>query len=116
VRTDAPRGTPWRAGLESEREAAIRELREETSLDLSNLAQNLIHVGDYAGAGRDPRDTPQAWGRSTVFALHLDSHSAVGGIAGNDDACEAAWVDVRRLPPLAFDHARIIADALAAKP
>lgn len=113
VRTDAPRGTPWRAGLETEREAAIRELREETSLDLSNLAQNLVHVGDYSGAGRDPRDTPQAWSRSTVFALHLNSQDAAGGIAGNDDACEAAWIDVLHLPPLAFDHARIIADALA---
>lgn len=112
VRTDAPRGTPWQAGLESEREAAIRELREETSLDLSNLAHKLVHVGDYAGAGRDPRDTPQAWSRSSVFALHLDSPDASGAIAGNDDAGEAAWIDVRDLPPLAFDHARIIADAL----
>jgi ADP-ribose pyrophosphatase YjhB (NUDIX family) len=112
VRTDAPRGTPWRGGLETERDAAIRELREETSLDLSNSARHLIHVGDYAGGGRDPRDTPQAWSRTSVFALHLDSPSAAGGIAGNDDASEAAWVDVQHLPPLAFDHARIISDAL----
>lgn len=112
VRTDAPRGAPWQAGLESEREAASRELREETSLELSNLADKLIHVGDYAGAGRDPRDTPQAWSRSTVFTLHLDSSDAAGAIAGNDDASEAAWIDVRELPPLAFDHARIVAEAL----
>ena len=37
-------------------------------------------------------------------------------VAGGDDAAEAAWFPVAVLPlPLAFDHERIVADALAGR-
>jgi 8-oxo-dGTP diphosphatase len=29
-----------------------------------------------------------------------------------DDAAEARWFDLEGLPPLAFDHARIIAESI----
>jgi 8-oxo-dGTP diphosphatase len=35
-------------------------------------------------------------------------------VAGGDDAAEAAWHAVSSLPPLAFDHALLVADALSA--
>ena len=31
---------------------------------------------------------------------------------GGDDARRAAWFELGELPPLAFDHARIVADAV----
>ncbi|MBI4852156.1 MAG: NUDIX domain-containing protein [Acidobacteria bacterium] len=112
--TDAPRGTYWQADKETAREACIRELLEETSLDLRNFESELIFVGSYEGEGRDPRDTPQAWSRSTVFALHLPDKLSSLPIAGADDACDAEWIRVSSLPSnLAFDHSRIIKDGLA---
>ena len=111
--TDAPRGTYWRAGKETAREACVRELLEETSLDIKHLESELIYVGSYEGEGRDPRDSLEAWSRSTVFALLLPNELAKTPIAGNDDACDARWIRINPFPTkLAFDHNRILRDAL----
>jgi ADP-ribose pyrophosphatase YjhB (NUDIX family)/adenosine deaminase len=115
--TDAPRGTQWRTGRETPREACLRELREETGLDLSALREKMTHVGDFEGGGRDPRDTPQAWSRSTVFALRLPDEMAMLPIAGGDDASDAKWIPLDPLPQnLAFDHMRILLKALSLSP
>lgn len=112
--TDAPRGTFWQPGRETVREACIRELLEETSLDIKHLASELIFVGSYEGEGRDPRDTAEAWSRSTVFALHLPKELANSTIAGADDACDASWWLITDIPTnLAFDHNKILKDGLA---
>ncbi len=112
--TTAPRGTPWRRDVESAAQACIRELREETGLDISALAAQLRHLGNYEGNGRDPRDTPQAWSRSEVFAMHLPDELAASPLCGGDDASDARWFDVAAMPQgLAFDHATILADGLA---
>jgi ADP-ribose pyrophosphatase YjhB (NUDIX family)/adenosine deaminase len=109
--TDAPRGAPWSAGRESAREAALRELREETGLDLSLVSRRLRKVGEYEGGGRDPRDTAKAWSRTTVFAVHLPPNLAAMPIAGGDDASDAAWFDLDPPPRgLAFDHGLILRD------
>lgn len=111
--TDAPHGTYWRAGKETAREACVRELLEETSLDIKHLESKLIYVGSYEGEGRDPRDSPEAWSRSTVFALLLPDELARMAIAGNDDACDARWIKINPFPTkLAFDHNRILKDAI----
>ncbi len=81
--------------------AARRELQEETGLSVGPLCQ----LGAYGEVGRDPR------GRtiSVVFlALHCGDRPEP--IAG-DDASESRWFPLTKLPPLAFDHGRIISDA-----
>lgn len=83
---------------------AARELQEETGITVPEGDLRLIGV--YSTPGRDPR------GR-TVTAAYLvrlpDSQVATAG----DDAAAVRWWPVASLPPLAFDHADIIADALA---
>lgn len=82
--------------------AAIRELKEETGLQLQQMTQ-LYAIGT---PGRDPRFRTV----SVVFYAVLDGQHAV---AGADDAAEARWFDIKDLPALAFDHDRIIQDAIA---
>ncbi len=113
VRTDAARGEPWRAGVEPALEAALRELREEAGLDLTAHAASFQTVGTYEGGGRDPRDEPAAWSRSTAFALLLPEALHAAPIAGGDDASDACWMELARARELAFDHARIVQDAVA---
>ena len=107
--TDAPRGTPWRAGAETAVEACVREVREETHLDLSPVADQLTHLGNFEGGGRDPRDTAESWSRAQLFGVELPAALADAEIVGSDDAVDARWFPLDGLPPrLAFDHARII--------
>lgn len=84
-------------------EGAQRELEEETGL--SGIA--LRQLGTYGTPDRDPR------GRViTVAFLALvpsDDLVAVGG----SDARAAQWFAMDALPDLAFDHAKILADARA---
>lgn len=83
-------------------EAAVaRELLEETGL----AARPVRLVGVYSGPGRDPR------GPTVSVAYRMAG--VIGAPSGGDDAAAAAWVSIRRHPPLAFDHARILNDALA---
>jgi 8-oxo-dGTP diphosphatase len=84
-------------------EAAPRELVEETGLRVGELRL----LGVYDMPGRDPR----GWTVSVVYLASVPSEAAV---AGADDASDARWFAVNRLPELAFDHALILADALAA--
>lgn len=85
--------------------AALRELAEETRL---SPAAPLRQVGAYGDPGRDPR----GWTVSVLFAVVLGDEEP-GVVAGGDDAAEAAWHPVSSLPALAFDHAVIVADAVA---
>ena len=82
-------------------EAAPRELAEETGLRVAEL--QLLDV--YDTPGRDPR----GWTVSVVYVASLESAVEV---AGADDARDARWFAIERLPELAFDHALIVADAL----
>jgi 8-oxo-dGTP diphosphatase len=109
--TMAPPGGLWKPGLESAAEAARREAREETGLDIHF---RLYCVGVYEGGGRDPRDTDKAWTRSTAFCVEIPEQ--FGEAAAGSDASEVGWYDITDLPPLAFDHARIISDALTILP
>ena len=82
-------------------EAALRrEVLEETGLvvDVSSL------VGIYSDPHRDPRGHVV----SAAFAAVIVS----GALASGSDAAEANFWEITNLPPLAFDHAQIIRDAL----
>ena len=77
--------------------AAVRELREETGVDQVYLEQ-LYTFGDPK---RDPR------GRVITVAYYaLVPHTQ--GLRAGTDACEAAWFPIGELPPLAFDHRKIV--------
>lgn len=83
-------------------DAARRELAEETGLVYDGA---LELVGVYGDPGRDPR----GWTISAAYRAVLEGPAEV---AGADDAAEARWFAIHDLPPLAFDHDRIVADAL----
>lgn len=83
---------------ESAEHAAIREAQEETSLNV----QNLRLLGVYSAPDRDPRFHTL----SVVFIAEADGVPKAG-----DDAAELAVFTRETLPsPLAFDHAKILAD------
>lgn len=111
--TDAAPGTPWAPGVESAEDACVRELQEETNLDISQHREELFHIGDFEGGGRDPRDSDEAWSRSQVFAIDLPDHLATSTVVGSDDAMDARWFSLGSFPRnIAFDHERIIGIAL----
>jgi 8-oxo-dGTP diphosphatase len=87
-------------GDERVEDAVLRELREETGLRGSSARL----VGVFSGPGRDPR------GPTVTVAFRV--RGRVGVPVGGDDAKEAAWVSIRSVPPLAFDHTEIVRAAL----
>jgi ADP-ribose pyrophosphatase YjhB (NUDIX family) len=88
---------------ESLEAAAVREAREETSLDVDLLGQ----LGSYSDPSRDPRFHTI----STVFLAR-----AKGLPRGADDARSAVIFDPRdRSLPLAFDHRKILDDYLISR-
>ncbi len=92
---------------ESAEVAAIREVREETGVQLA-FAQ-LHQLATSSDPGRDPR------GRfvSVVFLAVAEEEQGVDVQAG-DDAAEVAWFPLLNVPDLklAFDHGKILADTL----
>jgi 8-oxo-dGTP diphosphatase len=87
---------------ESYETAALREAQEETGLSVNDLRQ--FHT--YSQPGRDPRQHTA----STVFTGTAEQQPQAG-----DDAAKAALFSEDNLPPLAFDHAEILADYFAWK-
>lgn len=85
--------------------AAVRELLEETSVQLSKAA--ITQLGAYGEPSRDPRHRTV----SVAYLAVLDRQLAV---STGDDARTASWVPLTAArAPFAFDHERILADGLA---
>ena len=83
---------------ESVAQAARREAKEETGLD--------VELTELLGVYSDPRRDPRGFTISTVFIAR-----AAGRPIGGDDAAEARVVALDALPPdIVFDHATIIDD------
>ena len=84
--------------------AAKRELEEETQIKIDSLQQ----IGAFGKPFRDPRG-------------HMVSIAYFGEVAANtiaiasDDAKEAQWFSIKKLPTLAFDHLEIIEKAIKNK-
>jgi 8-oxo-dGTP diphosphatase len=87
-------------------EAARRELSEETGVDVPSL---LTQFGAYGDPGRDPR-------MSVVTVAYLAVLRDVGAIVAGTDAAQAALVRASDILEerieLAFDHLRIVRDAV----
>lgn len=89
-------------------DAARREMREETSLDVELTGL----LGVYSAPWRDPRKHTM----STVFVGRARNPEALNA---GDDAAGAAWYPLDALPsPLCFDHGLMLAhfrDVLAGR-
>ena len=87
-------------------QAATRELAEETGVDAASL---LTQFGAYGDPERDPR-------MSVVTIAYLAVLRDVGAVVGGTDAAAAALLPVADVLngkiDLAFDHLRIVRDAV----
>jgi 8-oxo-dGTP diphosphatase len=112
--TNQPKGQPWSDDRESKRQAAFRELAEETGLWIPTLNDIMQLVGSYQGGGRDPRDNQESWSKTTAFAVMLPEEFNNRTVSGRDDAQEADWIPLEQAAKmqLAFDHNKILEDAL----
>lgn len=81
-------------------DAARRELMEETGLrgDIVDL------LGVWSDPSRDPRG-------HTITVVYVCKVGGIIDLGAGDDAAEARWFALDKLPDLAFDHAEIVAAA-----
>jgi len=80
---------------------AHRELKEETGLELE-----MEQFRAYSEPDRDPR------GRIITIAFLAITEKANQEPKAGDDAKNVKWFSISELPLLAFDHQKIIEDAL----
>ncbi len=89
---------------ESLEETAYRELAEETNVTQQQVYLEQLYT--FGDPGRDPRTRVV-----TVAYFALVSADQLSPRAA-DDAADVGWFSVYHLPPLAFDHAKILDYAL----
>ena len=82
--------------------AALRELQEETNI--SNIYLEQLYT--FGEPNRDPR------GRVITVAYYALVNWQQFQLKARHRVVEASWFPVKRPPPLAFDHERIVAYAL----
>ena len=85
---------------ETTEECAVRELEEETGVRITGVHQ----IGAFSKVDRDPR------GRTITVAYLAIVDKPLDAIC-MDDADDAGWFPINKLPKLAFDHQDIMAAA-----
>lgn len=85
-------------------ECAIRELREETGIEMTE--DDIMAFGTFSAVDRDPR------GR-TISKAYLVTVDKPIEVKGQDDAVKAEWFNINELPELAFDHEEMFGHAFA---
>lgn len=78
-------------------EAALRELKEETGLSVTNVEQ----LQAFGKPGRDPRGP-------TVTITFVGWAKSEASVSPSSDAEDVRWFTLNDLPDLAFDHDVII--------
>lgn len=85
---------------EDAEDCAKRELKEETGLEIRTMRQ----LGAFTDVNRDPR--------SRTVSIAYYAVIAKSEVKGADDAIQARWFPIDSIPPLAFDHDKILRMAL----
>ena len=103
-RKNAPIGWALPGGFveygETVEQAAVREVKEETGLDVRLTGL----LGVYSDPARDAR-------KHTISTVFTAVAADPANIAGGDDAAEARYFPLRALPEdVVFDHGKIIDD------
>jgi 8-oxo-dGTP diphosphatase len=81
-------------------DAVIRELSEETGLN--------VKINKLFGVYSDPNRDPRCHTITIVYLMNI-----IGGILkSGDDASDARFFDIEKIPALAFDHEKIINDVI----
>jgi 8-oxo-dGTP diphosphatase len=97
---------------ESPKEAARRELEEETGIRDITLEQLRV----FGDPGRDPRGHVVTVVFLGLLGLNWSPDQRPRHVEAGSDAAEARWWSIDNLPALAFDHADILAYALQRLP
>lgn len=79
---------------------ALRELKEETDLETAYIEE----FGCFTEVNRDPRER--------IITIAFFALVRKTDVKGGDDAADARWFPISAVPPLAFDHDRILRVAL----
>lgn len=82
---------------ETTKDAARRELEEETGLKVKELHR----VNVFDAVGRDPRER-------VITVAYYTIVEGLTEVRRRDDASVAEWFPIDNLPPLAFDHDTIL--------
>ncbi len=85
---------------ENAKQGALRELKEETGLEL----QNIKEFGTFTDVDRDPRER--------VISIAFYALTKKSEVKGGDDAAKAQWFALDEVPPLAFDHDLMLNNAI----